>query len=106
VLTGGTYGLLRDDIPPVIRKVRIPGRVPEKAGAIYIPVSDRGSGIDEQHLIVHLNGSELECEYDGDRNRVIVDELGALQHGTNVLDVTARDRAGNVANRIFSFFIK
>ncbi|MBN2345826.1 MAG: M23 family metallopeptidase [Candidatus Aminicenantes bacterium] len=106
VLTAGTYALLRDEFPPQIqwRRPRSGKRTHWQRQVIRI--SDKGKGVDERTIAVTLNGTRLDTEYDPDWKHVRLEMPSGLRHGRNELRVRAADRAGNVSERRFSFFLE
>lgn len=106
VLTAGTFALLRDIIPPSVSYSKTRSKYLSKIKRLAIRISDRGKGVDDNSITVALNGRDIEVDYDPDRNRVLVGELGLLRIGLNRLQVRVNDRAGNRTEKDFFFSLK
>ncbi len=106
VLTAGTFALLRDIFPPSVSFSKTRSKYLSKIRRLAIRISDRGKGVDENSIMVSLNGRDMEVDYDPDWNRVLIADLSLLQKGANRLLVRANDRAGNRTEKDFVFSLK
>jgi hypothetical protein len=93
-----TFALLEDQIAPVVWKVR-PGdgsRTRERRPVLSAKVRDVGSGIGrEEDVILILDGHTLISRYDPQVEAVLFRPRESLALGVHLLEVVARDRAGN-----------
>jgi hypothetical protein len=106
VLTAGIFALLRDIYPPEIyfRKPRT--RHLKQPQTLLIHLRDRGKGIDDRRVAVFINGGKIDCDYDPDWNRIVIDDPPNLKKGQNELRVQAVDFAGNLTEKVFQFSLK
>ena len=106
----GTYAFFRDGLPPHLRAVAIE-RIPEGSGffkpyAYYLPVIEKGSGIDPYSAEAYLNGRMVVCEWDDFRERLYISVPRATAGGPTSLRVEISDRAGNRSVGEYGFVIE
>lgn len=106
VLTAGTFALLRDEFPPAISLRRLRSKRLGRLKNLVIRLSDKGKGIDDNHLEVLVNGRKVGAEYDPDWSRVLLEDLRDLKIGKNELLVRVADLAGNLGEKRFVFYLK
>lgn len=106
VLTGGTYALLRDEIPPAVSLQRPASRLRAKLRRLVVRISDRGKGVDDESLSLHLNGRKLSAEFDPDWGHVLIGELENLKSGGNELRVQVADLGGNRSDVVLKFNLR
>ncbi|MEW6752665.1 MAG: FlgD immunoglobulin-like domain containing protein [Candidatus Latescibacterota bacterium] len=94
----GRYAALRDTREPALRWLALPG---PGSPALEAEAQDEGSGLAARWAEVLLDGTPAEHQVEGNRLRWV--PLADLPAGAHVLEVRARDRAGNVAVRSWSF---
>ena len=86
----GRYGILRDQLPPELTIVALPGTGQSELVGEAV---DLGSGIDESALRLWVNDEEASLEFDGETFRWQVPEkLAGVAYR---LEIKAQDRAGN-----------
>lgn len=97
-----------DDIPPEITispedETTIDTDMP----LITIGYSDEGSGVDTSTLVVLLNGDDAAARFDVADTQAIaqVDIDWYLDEGTNSIEVSVSDNAGNVGSEISEFTV-
>ena len=92
-----THALLRDDSPPRILGVSPsgPDAAPSSRPLIRIRIEDRGTGLAHDGVRLHLDGAEMETEFDPDRGWSTALPEGPLAPGKHDMKVWAVDRAGN-----------
>jgi hypothetical protein len=98
----GIYALFADVEPPVIEGVSPmdAGEVPVDRFFVEASVSDRGSGISQIRFMV--DGKQADYDYNPLQKRLTYFP-GRLQQGLHNMEITATDRAGNVAEFSTSF---
>ncbi|MDP8224775.1 MAG: M23 family metallopeptidase [Candidatus Lernaella stagnicola] len=96
----GTYALLRDVEAPEIGEMLV-----EKSRRPWIRVfvTDRGSGISDRAIRVALDGKAQIVEFQPYKKQFRLRPAASLAPGRHTLSVALSDRAGNRANRSFSF---
>jgi hypothetical protein len=97
----GTFAVLRDSHPPVVKDV-FPGDGGRyRASAVKIlkaRVSDNLSGIpSDQAIKVHLDGEPLIVEYDAVQRKIFFRLKSKLSRGSHTLHIEVRDQAQNLA---------
>ena len=104
----GRLSIIQDTIVPEIRfiypdsEVHIWDRTPE----IVVGFADTLSGVSgEDNYIVRMDDTRLIVEYLPSKKIIIHQVDEPLDFGDHVLEVTIRDRAGNVAERRSRFYI-
>ncbi|MDE0964098.1 MAG: hypothetical protein OSB73_13265, partial [Candidatus Latescibacteria bacterium] len=86
----GRYGILRDQLPPELTIVALPGTGQSELVGEAV---DLGSGIDDTALRLWVNDEEASIEFDGETFRWQVPEkLAGVAYR---LEIKAQDRAGN-----------
>ncbi len=86
----GRYGILRDQLPPELAIVALPGTGQSE---LVGEVVDLGSGIDDAALRLWVNDEEASLEFDGQTFRwQVPEELAGVAYR---LELRAKDRAGN-----------
>jgi hypothetical protein len=102
-----TYALLLDNSPPRITFL-FPGDGREVAPSglkeIYALMEDVGMGLDEESMLMLLDGKKVEAEFDPDRNKLSYQLENALAPGPHDLRVVVKDLAGNEALPLVSRF--
>jgi hypothetical protein len=106
VISSGTFALMRDVFPPVIRLNRLRTQYLKNLKRLVVRISDKGKGIDYRSLRITLNGKPLACEYDYDWRHVVIENLRYRKTGENILTVRIKDYGGNRAFRSFKFYLK
>ena len=106
VLTAGTFALLRDEIPPAVSLQRLSSPQRSTLRRLVISISDKGKGVDDDSLVVQLNGHRLDVEFDPDWGHVLITELEGLRTGRNELRVQVSDLGGNRSAKVFTFSLQ
>lgn len=106
VLSGGTYALLRDVLPPDVSLETPHSRHAGRLRRLVVRIRDRGKGVRDESLSVFLNGARLDVEYDPDWGHVLIEDLQALTRGENRLQVRIDDLGGNRSDRSFRFHLR
>lgn len=101
VISSGIFALMRDIYPPEIRSIKTGSKIKSKIRRILITITDKGKGLNDESLRVNLNGKQIECEYDPDWSHVLIQDVGNLRVGRNVIKVIISDYAGNSSSRNF-----
>lgn len=103
----GTYRLMADTIPPVIRKL-YPGNgttVKSSRPSIHFFMDDELAGFNSDTLlIVTIDGDQKVSYYDVDNKIARIYLLENLKPGKHALKITARDLLGNTTIKESSFF--
>ncbi len=101
-----TYALRVDNAVPVISDLRpAPGsKVKGTPSEISAIIEDRGKGVDEDSILMELDGVRVDAEYDPDRDKVAFVPERPLRSGKHTLRIQASDLAGNKATPIQSEF--
>jgi hypothetical protein len=91
-----SYALGEDSSPPTILEV-VPagGPLSNASPRFTVLVEDGGSGLNYDGVHLQIDGTELEMEFDPDRNRATGEPSRPLQPGIHVVSLWAVDRAGN-----------
>ena len=103
------YAILEDTIKPVISDlVPAPGSTVSKSrSTLSAIIQDVGKGVDEDSIVMLLDGKRIDGEYDPDRHRVSYSLTKTLSSGTHTLTVQASDNAGHpAASKTSTFFVK
>ena len=106
-----TYALFLDNSPPQITGL-FPSDGSElatnKLKKIYALMEDIGMGLNEDSMVMMLDGKKVEAEFDPDRSKfafpVGENARSLLSSGTHELRVEVKDLAGNVALPLISHF--
>ena len=110
VRRSGTYAVFADTTAPVVKRPgftrRGPGSGFFKARLCYVPVHERGSGIDADATTAFLNGKRVVCEYDEYRGRLAIPVLRSFPRGPAKLRIEIMDLAGNRSAAEFSIVIE
>jgi hypothetical protein len=106
VLSSGTYALMRDIYFPKIYFRKLKTKYRKNVKRLVVTITDKGKGVNDNTLKVHLNGSRIDCEYDPDWRTVVIENLRHIKTGKNLLKVEVKDYAGNKTQRTFSFYLK
>jgi hypothetical protein len=93
------YAVRIDNAIPVISDLRpAPGsKVKNSLSEISAIIEDRGKGVDEDAVVMELDGVRVDAEYDPDRNKAAYSPERRLSAGKHTLRVQASDLAGNRA---------
>ncbi len=106
----GVYCFFKDPFPPRIGVVKIQeepgGSGFHKPFTYYLPIEDRGSGIDPYSPAVFWNGERVVSHWDGIRNNLYVPVPASTIRGKVRLRVEISDRSGNRAVEEFGFVLK
>jgi hypothetical protein len=98
---------MRDIFPPVISLARLGSFTKARIKKIVIKITDRGKGVDDDSLFIWINDKQvIDCEFDPDWHRVLIEDLNYLKPGSNAMKVKISDYAGNKSLKIFQFFLK
>jgi len=112
VISSGVYALMRDIFSPKVWFSRPKVKYRKSLRRLLVKISDKGKGVNDNTLKVWLNGSRIctayncACEYDPDRRSLVIEELGNLRVGKNILKVYIEDYAGNRTERTFHFNLR
>jgi hypothetical protein len=110
LISSGVFALMRDIFPPRIWFVRPKTKYKKNLKQIIVKITDKGKGVDDNSLIIWLNGKRIcpkyECEYDPDRSSAKIEDLTFLQAGKNLIKVQVKDYAGNSAAKTLTFYLK
>jgi hypothetical protein len=100
----GTFVVLRDTQPPVLRDFRA---VPRKGKPprLQFVVRDDGADLSDTGVRVRIDGALAIPEWDPETGRVVVHPTSELGPGTHHLQVTAEDRLGNRSEEDWDFVI-
>ncbi len=100
------YAILQDDLNPTISDLS-----PESGNAVSAAnltlsglIKDVGKGVDEDSIVVLLDGTKMDAEYDPDRDKVSYSLTKKLISGKHTLEIRASDKAGNSATSKTSTF--
>ena len=106
----GIYSIFRDSTAPVMKRLgfsrRGEGSGFYKRKLYYVPIHERGSGVDAESAAAFLNGTRVVCEYDGYRARLAIPIPQTYPAGPARLRVELSDRAGNRGAGEFGFVIE
>jgi murein DD-endopeptidase MepM/ murein hydrolase activator NlpD len=110
LISSGVFALMRDIFPPRIWFVKPKTKYKNNLKQIIVKITDKGKGVDDNSLIIWLNGERIcpkyECEYDPDRSSAKIEDLTNLQTGRNLLKIQVKDYSGNSASKILTFYLK
>jgi hypothetical protein len=110
VTSPGTYSIFTDLKAPVMKPLgftrRGGGSGFYKLKLYYVPIHERGSGVDAESAAAFLNGTRVVCEYDGYRSRLAIPIPRTYRAGPAKLRVEISDRTGNRGAGEFSFVIE
>jgi hypothetical protein len=67
-------------------------------------IKDTGKGIDEQSIVMTLDGKRVDGEYDPDRYKYKYPLTRSLTSGTHTVTIQASDKAGHPAKTTTSTF--
>jgi hypothetical protein len=97
-----TYALRVDNAVPVISDLRpAPGsKVKGSPPEVSAIIEDRGKGVDEDSIVMELDGVRVDAEYDPDRDKVAFVLERPLRPGKHILRIQASDLAGNKATPV------
>jgi hypothetical protein len=103
------YTLIRDDVPPEVAVI-FPGsgmHLAQRRPTIKMKITDRLSGVrgDSQHMRLLVDGEKAIAEYDPETTNLFFQPGTDLTRGEHTLQVTARDRCGNITEKKLSFWI-
>jgi hypothetical protein len=94
----GTFFLVKDESPPVI-KFRDKLKRKRKR-SIVIPVSDIGSGVDLKKVFLKVDGEDVIWDYEIDRRYIeILPHNKIWKRGRHRIDIMLEDRAGNSSGK-------
>lgn len=106
VISSGVFALMRDVYPPLVSLQKVPTRFLTGVKRLFINISDRGKGVNDDTLAVVINNRVMDCEYDPDRRHVKLDPSRILRKGKNTIRVRVADHGGNKTSKVFSLFLK
>ncbi|GAK55995.1 peptidase family M23 [Candidatus Vecturithrix granuli] len=104
------YAILQDTLYPVISDLRPEHNATVSAKAmteLSAIIHDVGKGVDENSIVMSLDGRPVAGEYDPDRDKFSFSLTKSLSAGKHTLTVQAKDKAGNPAKtRTAKFVVK
>ena len=103
LISSGTFALMRDVFPPKIYFSRPRTRLLSSVKKLFVTITDKGKGVDDNSLLIKINNKTIDCEYDPDRDHVKIENLGALQKGENRIYIRIKDRGGNTSSKTYRF---
>ncbi len=109
ISTFSTYGLLLDEMPPVIADLKPASgaKVADRQPTLSALIRDAGAGIwREEDIIMTLDGNRLIAVYDPDKELVTARPKKPLKPGKHRLEVTVRDVCGNEARAVSAFGVR
>jgi hypothetical protein len=104
-----TYGLLLDEIPPVVTNLRpaLDTETGDRRPRLEAELRDQGSGIGrEEDISVALDGRALVFEFDPEEERLTAQPKRPLRPGVHRLEITARDMCGNETRDVSVFTVR
>ena len=106
----GTYAVFADSTAPVIKRPGFTRRGPEsgffKSKLCFVPVHERGSGVDPDATTAFLNGTRAVFEYDEYRGRLAIPVPRSFPTGPAKLRIEVADLAGNRSAAEFNLMIE
>ena len=103
----GTFGLVRDTVPPVISGASLgEGDTVSATPRFAFSLADNMAGIKMDGIQMALDSELMPAEYDAPRARLIFQPWWKLDGGGHVLKVTAADKIGNKSERIIHFTVR
>jgi hypothetical protein len=106
----GVYAFFLDGLPPHMKHVEVaeerPGSGFFRRHRYYVPVTERGSGIDPYSPKALLDGERIVCEWDEFRERIEIPIPASIVPRPVSLRVEVSDRAGNSSVGEFTFVIQ
>jgi hypothetical protein len=106
----GTYAVFADSTAPVIKRPGFTRRGPEsgffKSKLCFVPVHERGSGVDPDATTAFLNGTRAVFEYDEYRGRLAIPVPRSFPTGPAKLRIEVADLAGNRSAADFNLMIE
>ena len=98
----GTFVVLRDTKPPVLRDFRA---VPRQGDLprLQFAVSDGGADLSDRGIRTRIDGTLAIPEWDPETGRVVVHPTERLDPGLHHLQVEAEDRLGNRSEQTWEF---
>ncbi|MCK5056104.1 MAG: M23 family metallopeptidase [Candidatus Aminicenantes bacterium] len=105
LISSGTFALMRDVFPPKIYFSRPRKKLLSSVKQLFVTITDKGKGVNDDTLLIKINNKTLDCEYDPDRNHVKIENLGAIQKGENRIYIRIKDHGGNTSSKTYRFYL-
>ncbi len=94
----GTFFLVKDEVPPVIRFRNNIRR--KRRRSIIVRISDIGSGVDLNKVYLKVDGKDVIWDYEIDRRYIeILPHNRIWKKGSHTIDIMIIDRAGNSSGK-------
>lgn len=104
-----SYTLIKDEVPPEITSIYPSNgmRLSNTTPRIQVKIADELSGFigNSQYLRMYLDDKLVIAEYDPDRKILGYQPATDLMKGKHILKITAKDRCGNLAEYVLTFWI-
>ncbi|MCL5268193.1 MAG: M23 family metallopeptidase [Bacteroidetes bacterium] len=100
----GDFTLLRDNVPPIVDRIRVSRRNPFYRSVapnefnrvfVYFKVADRLSGISADDILLKVGKKNYFCEYDVDKHAAVCKVDAGLLRRQKRITVVVADNAGN-----------
>ena len=100
----GLFALLRDDVPPIIGKIKFARKNPFYRSVaptelnkvfVYFKVLDKLSGVNTDKITLRIGNKDFICEYDSDKHAAICQIDVSVLHKEKKVEVLVQDNAGN-----------
>ena len=101
----GTFAILDDSQRPAITRWRSSSINMKRRPMFSFSVRDNLSGIDDDRVVMSLNGERIIPEYDPEKKTMFYVPLDPLLRGRYTVQAEVRDRAGNTARLVKSFSV-
>ncbi|MFC2156052.1 M23 family metallopeptidase [Acidobacteriota bacterium] len=103
LISSGTFALMRDVFPPKIYFSRPRTKLLSSVKQLFVTITDKGKGVNDNTLLIKINNKTIDCEYDPDRDHVKIENLSALQRGENRIYIRIKDHGGNTTSKTYRF---
>jgi hypothetical protein len=103
LISSGTFALMRDIFPPKIYFSRPRTNLLSAVKQLFVTITDKGKGVNDESLLIKINNRAIDCEYDPDRDQVKIENPGSLQKGENRIFISIKDRGGNISSKTYRF---
>lgn len=101
----GTFAILDDSQRPAIARWRSSSINMKRRPIFSFSVRDNLSGVDDDRVIMYLNGERIIPEYDPEKKTMFYIPFDPLLRGRYTVQAEVKDRAGNVARLVKSFLV-
>ena len=100
----GEFALIRDNTPPVVRRIRVSRKNPFyrsvaptqfRRDFVYFRVFDKLSNINTDDILLKVGNQNFLCEYDADKHAAICRVDAGLLRRERKVEIVVRDNAGN-----------